>query len=142
MKSIFFGNFLFLEEEKYLNKIKDNIKEVIINKKRSALLISNLIAKGKEFYDILFNENIENVIQYFNEDDNSTIQNVLDIWKIIMTTNLKWRGIVIKISNELEKNDGLNVIVSFLPLNQRIEDQNYVREGRKRKKCSHNIIML
>ena len=99
MKSIFFGNFLFLEEEKYLNKIKDNIKEVIINKKRSALLISNLIAKGKEFYDILFNENIENVIQYFNEDDNSTIQNVLDIWKIIMTTNLKWRGIVIKISN-------------------------------------------
>ena len=79
MKSIFFGNFLFLEEEKYLNKIKDNIKEVIINKKRSALLISNLIAKGKKFYDILFNENIENVIQYFNEDDNSTIQNVLDI---------------------------------------------------------------
>jgi len=142
LKSIFFGNFLFLEEEKYLNKIKDNIKEVIINKKRSALLISNLIAKGKEFYDILFNENIENVIQYFNEDDNSTIQNVLDIWKIIMTTNLTWRGIVIKISNELEKNDGLNVIVSFLPLNQRIEDQNYVREGRKRKKCSHNIIML
>ena len=126
-----FGNFLFLEEEKYLNKIKDNIKEVIINKKRSALLISNLIAKGKEFYDILFNENIENVIQYFNEDDNSTIQNALDIWKIIMTTNLTWRGIVIKISNELEKNDGLNVIVSFLPLNQRIEDQNYVREGRK-----------
>ena len=94
-----FGNFLFFEEEKYLNKIKDNIKEVIINKKRSAVLISNLIAKGKEFYDILFNENIENVIQYFNEDDNSTIQNVLDIWKIIMTTNLKWRGIVIKISN-------------------------------------------
>ena len=137
-----FGNFLFLEEEKYLNKIKDNIKEVIINKKRSALLISNLIAKGKEFYDILFNENIENVIQYFNEDDNSTIQNVLDIWKIIMATDLTWRGIVIKISNELEKNDGLNVIVSFLPLNQRIEDQNYVREGRKRKKCSHNIIML
>ena len=126
-----FGNFLFLEEEKYLNKIKDNIKEVIINKKRSALLISNLIAKGKEFYDILFNENIENVIQYFNEDDNSTIQNVLDIWKIIMATDLTWRGIVIKISNELEKNDGLNVIVSFLPLNQRIEDQNYVREGRK-----------
>ena len=74
-----FGNFLFLEEEKYLNKIKDNIKEVIINKKRSALLISNLIAKGKEFYDILFNKNIENVMQYFNEDDNSTIQNVLDI---------------------------------------------------------------
>ena len=137
-----FGNFLFLEEEKYLNKIKDNIKGVIINKKRSALLISNLIAKGKEFYDILFNKNVENVMQYFNEDDNSTIQNVLDIWKIIMTTNLTWRGIVIKISNELEKNDGLNVIVSFLPLNQRIEDQNYVREGRKRKKCSHNIIML
>ena len=137
-----FGNFLFLEEEKYLNKIKDNIKEVIINKKRSALLISNLIAKGKEFYDILFNKNVENVMQYFNEDDNSTIQNVLDIWKIIMTTNLKWRSTDIKISNELEKNDGLNVIVSFLPLNQRIEEQNYVREGRKRKKCSHNIIML
>ena len=52
------------------------------------------------------------------------------------------RGTDIKISDELESNGGLHVIVSFLPLNQRIEDQNYGRAGRKGQKGSYSLIML
>ena len=96
----------------------------------------------REFYDILFNDYKENVVRYFTDDDTPTIQKILDIGKIIVATNLAGRGTDIKISEELEKNGGLYVLVSFLPLNQRIEDQNYGRAGRKGQKGSHILIML
>ena len=136
------GSFVFIDEKKYLKKIKDNIKEVVINQKRSILLISNSIAKGREFYDMLYNEYKENVMRYFTDDDKSTIQQVLGIGKIIVATNLAGRGTDIKITEDLEKNGGLHVLVSFLPLNQRIEEQNYGRAGRKGQKGSHILIML
>ena len=96
----------------------------------------------REFYDILFNDYKENVVRYFTDDDTPTIQKILDKGKIIVATNLAGRGTDIKISEELEKNGGLYVLVSFLPLNQRIEDQNYGRAGRKGQKGSHILIML
>ncbi len=52
------------------------------------------------------------------------------------------RGTDITISDELEFNGGLHVIVSFLPSNQRTEDQNYGRAGRKGQKGSYCLIML
>ena len=81
-------------------------------------------------------------MKYFTEDDNATIEKTLEIKKIIVATNLAGRGTDIKISNELESNGGLHVIVSFLPLNQRIEDQNYGRAGRKGQRGSYSLIML
>ena len=109
---------------------------------RSVLLICNSIAIGKEFYDILIKDYDKNVMKYFTEDDKETIEKILEPKKIIVATNLAGRGTDIKISDELEKKGGLHVLVSFLPLNQRIEDQNYGRAGRKGQKGSHILIML
>ena len=81
-------------------------------------------------------------MQYYTEDDKATIEKTLEIKKIIVATNWAGRGTDIKISDELESNGGLHVIVSFLPLNQRIEDQNYGRAGRKGQEGSYNLIML
>ena len=81
-------------------------------------------------------------MKYFTEDDKATIEKTIDIKKIIIATNLAGRGTDIKISDELESNGGLHVIVSFLTLNQRIEDQNYGRAGRKGQKGSYSLIML
>ena len=135
------GSFLYTDGQAFINKIKDNIREVVIQENRSVLLISNSIAKGKEFYDILKKDYKENVMKYFTEDDKETINNLLGVGKIIVATNLAGRGTDIKISDELEKNGGLHVLVSFLPLNQRIEDQNYGRAGRKGQQGSHILIM-
>ena len=136
-----FGSMVCIDENDYKNKILENIKS-ILSKKRSVLLICKSIAKGKEFYEILKEEYKENVLKYFTEDDKETIENVLDEEKIIVATNLAGRGTDIKISDKLEKNGGLHVLVTFLPLNQRIEEQNYGRAGRKGQRGSHYLIML
>ena len=135
------GGFVYTDENTYKEKVLDNIK-TIISKKRSVLVISNSIATGKEFYDILVDEYKENVMKYFTEDDKETIETILDVGKIIVSTNLAGRGTDIKISDELEKNGGLHVLVTFLPLNQRVEQQNYGRAGRKGQRGSHILIML
>ena len=133
--------YICLEKEEYKNKILSKISD-IISKKRSILLICYSIAEGKEFYDILSKIYKGNTMHYFTEKDKETIENTLDCGKIIVATNLAGRGTDIKISNQLEENGGLHVLVSFLPLNQRIEDQNYGRAGRKGQKGSHNLIIL
>ena len=136
------GGLIFKNKKDYNDKIKENIKKIVKKDKRSVLLICNSIAEGKDFYDELVQIYKGDVMKYFTEDDKSTIEKELDKGKIIVATNLAGRGTDIKISEGLEKKGGLHVIVSFFPLNQRIEDQNYGRAGRKGQKGSHILIML
>ena len=135
------GGFVYTDEKSYLKKIFDNIKQVI-QKNRSVLLICNSIVKGKEFLNLLHDEYKDNMMKYFTEEDENTVKNILSPRKIIVATNLAGRGTDIKISDELEKNGGLHVLVTFLPLNQRIEEQNYGKAGRKGQKGSHMLVML
>ena len=135
------GGIVCIDEKKYKEKILNDINKKI-SMKRSVLLICNSIAIGKEFYDILIKNYGKNVMKYFTEDDKESIEKILETEKIIVATNLAGRGTDIKISDELEKNGGLHVLVTFLPLNQRIEEQNYGRAGRKGQKGSHILIML
>ena len=129
-------------KEEYFDALKENIQN-IISRNRSVLIICNSINEGKELYEILLEiYEPENIMKYFTEDDNATLEKTLEIKKIIVATNLAGRGTDIKISEELESNGGLHVIVSFLPLNQRIEDQNYGRAGRKGQRGSYSLIML
>lgn len=49
---------------------------------------------------------------------------------IILSTNLSGRGTDIKINNEVKKNGGLHVIITFMPYNERTENQAQGRAGR------------
>ena len=59
---------------------------------------------------------------------------------IVIATNISGRGTDYKTSEELEENGGLHVIISFLPCNQRVEDQALGRTSRQGKKGSGQII--
>ena len=61
---------------------------------------------------------------------------------IILSTNLSERGTDIKISKELEKRNGLHVILTFLPNSERIERQAFGRAGRKGENGSGQLIIL
>ena len=135
------GSHVLTDEKSYINKILENIK-LVMEKNRSILLICNSIAKGQEFYELLNNIYTGKVLKYFTEDDENTVKNILNGGKIIVATNLAGRGTDIKISDELERNGGLHVLLTFLPINQRVEDQNYGRAGRKGQKGSCISIIL
>jgi superfamily II DNA/RNA helicase len=81
------------------------------------------------------------IMKYFTEDDKATIENELQKKQIIVATNLAGRGTDIKISKELEGKGGLHVIVSFFPLNGRVERQNYGRAGRNGQRGTYILIM-
>jgi hypothetical protein len=55
----------------------------------------------------------------------------LEIGHVIIATNLAGRGTDIKISDELTKNGGLHICLTYLPQNERITEQAMGRSGRK-----------
>jgi len=131
---------VFTDEEKWQNKIIYEIKE-ILEENRSILLICSSIKIGENFENILKKNGIVNIKKYFIEDHKEVVEKeVLEQKHVIIATNLAGRGTDIKISKDLEEAGGLHVIVSFLPINQRVEDQNYGRAGRNGQNGSYSLI--
>ena len=129
----------FTDEERWQNKIINEIKEILMEN-RSVLLICSSIKVGENFENILKNNGINNIKKYFTEEHKNVVEEVLEQNYVIIATNLAGRGTDIKISKNLEEAGGLHVIVSFIPINQRVEDQNYGRAGRNGQKGSYSLI--
>jgi len=130
---------VFTQKIEWENQIISEIKQVL-SENRSVLLICISIKEGEKFAQLIKNNNIKNIKKYFTEDHKSVVKENLYPNYVIIATNLAGRGTDIKISKDLESAGGLHVIVSFLPLNQRVEDQNYGRAGRKGQKGSYSLI--
>ena len=130
---------VFTDETQWENKIINEIKE-IIDENRSILLICRSIKEGNYFKKLIKKNEIKNVKIYFTEENKETIEETLYPKQVIIATNLAGRGTDIKLTKELERSGGLHVIVSFLPINQRVEEQNYGRAGRNGQKGSYSLI--
>ena len=129
---------VFTDVAKWEKKIINEIQEVI-EENRSVLLICKSIREGSNFCKLINEKGIK-IKKYFIEENKNSITEILEPKNIIIATNLAGRGIDIKLSNELLNSGGLHVIVSFLPINQRVEDQNYGRAGRNGQKGSYSLI--
>ena len=51
---------------------------------------------------------------------------------IIIATNISGRGTDLRLTEEVKRNGGMHVILTYLPSNQRVEAQAYGRAGRLR----------
>ncbi|CAB1439248.1 unnamed protein product [Pleuronectes platessa] len=110
---------------------------------RAALVICETITKAKELYETLKSVIPGEIILYSRSDKDSLskIDKKLDPGDVIVATNLAGRGTNIKVSNKVNKNGGLFVVLSFLSENRRVELQAFGRTARKGKPGSAQIIM-
>ena len=132
---------VFTDESKWEGKIISEIKEVL-EENRAVLLICRSIKEGEYFLKLIKDNGINSIKKYFIEENKSVVDETLNPKTVIIATNLAGRGTDIKLSRELQNSGGLHVIVSFLPINQRVEEQNYGRAGRNGQKGSYSLLFV
>jgi preprotein translocase subunit SecA len=71
----------------------------------------------------------------------SSIEHELVSGTIIISTNLAGRGTDVKLNQNIIDNGGLHVIVTFLPENKRIEEQNFGRAARNGQPGTGRLII-
>ncbi|TGZ55871.1 hypothetical protein CRM22_010276 [Opisthorchis felineus] len=85
--------------------------------------------------------NANKIKVYASGDDSSVIGDELDCGEVIIATNIAGRGADIKPTREVEKNGGMHVCITFLPQNERVEQQNVGRTSRTGNKGTSQFII-
>ena len=134
------------DENEYKNMLINKIIEISRNQQRAILIIFKYIEEVNIIYDLLIEIGFEKnkIIKYTRNDMNDQkefLNDEIECGSIILSTNLSGRGTDIRISKLLEVNNGLHVILTFVPTSKRIEDQAFGRAGRKGENGSGQYIL-
>jgi preprotein translocase subunit SecA len=125
-----------------------NIAESCLSKleqKRGVLVITKYITEVERLKELLETEYhypADKIKVYKTEKDAAVAKQELKDGEIILATNIAGRGTDIKPSAIIEENGGLHVCVTFLPTNQRVEDQNIGRTSRTGNKGTAQFVLL
>lgn len=97
------------------------------------LLQKFLIARGLK----------ESKIQVYKTEEHSGVtQHELRSGEIVIATNIAGRGTDISVSKEVEEHGGLHVCLTFLPVNERVEVQNFGRTSRTGNRGTGQFIVF
>lgn len=124
----------------------ENILQSSVNKLkngRGVLIITKYIKEVDQIKDRLIKAgyNQAKIKTYRTEHESKTIEQQILPGEIIIATNIAGRGTDIK-ANKIEINGGLHVLVTFLPPNERVEQQNLGRTSRTGNKGTGQFILL
>ena len=125
-----------------------NIAESCLSKleqKRGVLVITKYITEVERLKELLETEYhypADKIKVYKTEKDAAVAKQELKDGEIILATNIAGRGTDIKSNAIIEENGGLHVCVTFLPTNQRVEDQNIGRTSRTGNKGTAQFVLL
>ena len=133
----------YVQDARHLSEV---VKEVLYNSatlKRPVLVLFSSIESSENFSRILEQKRIKhkllNEMQAANE--NAILQDAGKPGAVVVATNNAGRGTDIIPTAESLENGGLQVVVTFYPENQRVEDQDCGRAGRQGQKGSCLIIV-
>ena len=133
--------------QEWKSEIKDVVKTQISPNSyrggRAVLVICETINMAKEISEDLKTIGPRDIKLYCRSDKDglNKINEELLPGDVIVATNLAGRGTNIKVSPDVNSNGGLQVILSFLSQNTRVELQAFGRTARKGKPGSAQIIM-
>lgn len=111
---------------------------------QAALIIMKYIRETEELSDVFlkkFNYDSSKVKLVKTDDDSEILEKPLKSGEVIITTNIAGRGTDVKLGKDVEKNGGLHVCLTFLPLNSRVEQQNIGRTSRKGNKGTSQLVI-
>ncbi|CAF0923021.1 unnamed protein product [Adineta steineri] len=131
------------EDDWYRNIIQSSLNK--LNNGRAVLIITKYIQQVEEINNRLIDAGYtkEKIKMYKTEEDSTkATKEVLKHGEIIIATNIAGRGTDIQANDTIENNGGLHVCVTFLPVNERVEQQNVGRTSRIGNKGTAQFILL
>ena len=151
-KLIEYDAILLYDKNKWMNYLIDNALIIAHKNKRSVLVVCETIKEAENLFSNfqieISNKKLSNNIKlHIYKRDHETFDifennQLLSTGNIIISTNLAGRGTDLKIDDELNKNGGLHVYLSYLPSNIRIEQQAFGRSARKGNNGSAQMIIF
>jgi len=138
---------LINDSKQWLDEIRKETDKVL-ESGRSVLIICETIKETKEVkkqlkekLKPLYSKKIRTFMRHTDSfiKDYNTFE--FDPGFVIIATNLAGRGTDLKLSKTLKENGGLHVILTYLPINARIENQAYGRAARAGDKGSGRLII-
>ncbi|CAD8201155.1 unnamed protein product [Paramecium pentaurelia] len=126
-----------LSKDEWYQEILKSVQQQV-NKGRAVLIINQTIQDVQKIEAYLKKYKIKSTTYV---DDQQELKKVIGPQTVIIATNLAGRGTDLTTNEELERNGGLHVIMSFLPRNIRIQLQGFGRTGRQGKLGTAELIV-